>query len=74
MSSPAYQTITAALKLDQFGQEDGDVVLSGTRVNNIRMKYQCVISSYFTVRVIQGEYKAIYEFYFSVRGRTAILI
>ena len=32
MSSPAYQTITAALKLDQFGQEDGEVVLSGTRV------------------------------------------
>ena len=32
MSSPAYDTITDALKLEQFGHEDGDVVSSGTRV------------------------------------------
>ena len=32
MSSPAYDTITDALKLEQFGHEDGDVVQSGTRV------------------------------------------
>ena len=38
MSSPAYDTITDALKLEQFGHEDGDVVQSGTRVLNLLKK------------------------------------
>ena len=42
MSSPAYKTITDALKLDQFGHEDGDVIISGTRVifAAIRLKFK----------------------------------
>ena len=32
MSSPEYNTITHALKLERFGHDDGEVVISGTRV------------------------------------------